>query len=1366
MTTWDVSRIGVCDLRCRLIAASIVLLAIISPAFGQQTDYVVDGKYNTNVWIYKPPSYLSSGPGHPVLLSLHGGSGIVDDNNHHVIIDNSNSNDASHKTPGRLIFENKWNTNLPFIVVSPHLKRDFSISNVNEQNWPTDLLDEVVQYVIDNFNVDVNRIYVTGISVGGAGTWNYAIDYPHRVAAIVPMAGKAAKGDACNLKDIPIWAFHGQDDPLVPNRFSTDMVQAILDCTPPGKYIPHLNLNNSMDHTIWNPLFNAKSGYDIYSWMLKFRKGNDLNKAPSVFTGLDRTIIVRPGPMYLSSEFFDSDGQISSVQWTQVSNLGINLGLSDTDSRFLRIGSPQAGTFTFRLTVTDDDGVSSWDEVQITFVASHLRSLGGMTLHTQNGNSSTLLGPIADDQVWDMNAMGGATRINIQTTAAAGSQSIGRVRWSINSDQHTRDNSAMAGVYTIKAVTGSTGTSGWILEKGSYLVCATPYQNSDFAGEGASLCYKITFSNEVGIEKFYATTGDLSNLTSWNSKQDGTGSAPLNFSANNQWFIIDGVANLNTGPLAISGTNSKLIVSTTGTLNVSNSFTGAFTVEGRGRVNINGGTVTLGTGSLSRTSHVTYNGGNMTVPNATYGHLTLKGAGLKTLTSFIVNGNLTSEPGAIMRGGSADIRVSGNVTIGTASDVPYTLRFVDGYGNQYLNLPGNHSFRGLFIERGSTASVVAPVQSTITIGTTGGGGRMDIQTNCVLKLNGHDLKFINNPALNVTSGGNLRLGQIELTNSTLTIDSPTSADTAFNLYPARGKNDLKFLHVNVPDNRGVKLMGPLNVTEGVKLSKGRILSRGNLTLVSTSTSTAYVAPVIEPATIIGNVNVERMLMGEKDYRYLSFPVENFTVADLQEYFPVTGEFTGSSPGFSKAASIYVYENLPSPGWVPFPSSGQNASTPFEVGKGYAVYVRDYLKPIPDPRKLTFTGPLHVGPLTFPLADNPGASTSRGWNLIGNPYAAPIFWEGNAPITGWTATSVDPSVHVRDNQQDDFKIWDGEAGDDEFNGMIATGQSFWVRSVDSNAALIINEEAKQELTSPLLFRTERSGATVLSIALRRGERKNTCFIKFNSKGQPAWIRGFDSMKRKGDHANISILSADNFEFAIKSLSDTVCSQEARLQVETNGPGIYSILCKGTAFDRLINKLYIVDHFTKIKTEILEGKDFTLEVSTDPASAVPNRFTLIIEKSNIDQPVITLDDGYLVSSVESGLQWMLNGVDIEGATGQVLLPAEDGDYSVRTLGKNCMKTSETFAFRITGAEDEHADVKIYPNPASDYLKVSGLAPGEQGEFEIISVTGASIRHSGFRAGESGELEINLGSTSPGFYVLRLQGRGRSEFKFSVR
>ncbi len=1354
--------------RMRILLGGILLVLLATlVAKGQpenQIHHEVVGEYTTDVWIYTPPGYSPTGAPSPVLLSLHGGSGIVDDNNYNVIINNY-SGDVLHLTPGRLIWRNQWDTSLPFIVVSPHLKRDLSVPLVNEQTWPTDLLDEVVEYVKDNFNADPNRLYVTGISVGATGSWDYAIDYPEKVAAILPLGGKGARNKACLVRDVPIWAHHGQDDGLVPNRFTTDMIDAILNCSPAGKYIPHYNLNNSMDHVVWNQIYSNRGKYEVYDWLLKFEKGDDSNKSPTVLTGVDRTVVVRPGPMYLSSEYFDSDGQIVNVQWTQTNNPGINLGLSDTDSKFLRIGNPQVGNFTFRLTVTDDDGATSFDEVNINIVASHARTLTGMTIHTQNAATSTLIGTLADDQVWDLSELG--SRINIQTTANASTPATTRVRWSINSDQHSKDIGATSGIYTIKDVTAVFGTSGWIALKGTYLICATPYSNNVFANEGASLCYKVTFTDDKNATKYYAMSGNLTNLSSWNSMPDGSGSPPLNFSTANQWFIVSSTASVPS-ELRITGANTRFVLTPTANVTVTDSLVAQVHLEDKSRLVVSGSGGVKTFSSVSRSSTVVF-ANTTSVPggNITVGNLTITGAGPKVHTGLntFVRGDLFVDTGVdllnVTSGGNSTFYVSGNVTIKTSSTVPYVLRIAEGYGSQYVNLPGNHAFRGLTVEKGCTMEVVAPTPSTITIGSFTGGGRVDLDPYSLLKLNGHNLTLINAAALN-PPGGTPRTGRIDLTGSILSITA--NAPSVLNLHPAPGGNELKKLLLNLPAaHDGLRLMDTLKIMEGVEITNGKLLSNGLLTLTSTLTTTAYVAPVVGTASIEGDVNVERMIRPGNMYRYLSFPVEGFTVADLQEFIPVTGNFEQSSPGFSNSPSLYVYNDGLAT-WVPYPDAAQGSAAPLEVGKGYAVYTRGF----PDkPKKIVMRGPLRKGTVNFTdLATNPSGSPTRGWTLIGNPYAAPIRWDGAGAPVGWTHSNIDAGIFVRDNELQDFRVTDGEVGDEELpNSFISSGQSFWIRSINGSPGISVLENAKQPDNSVQLYRTQRSDATFLSMTLQRNNRVNTSYIKFNSYGKTSWIKRFDTIKRLGDHGNISVLSDEKYAFAIKNLSDTICSQEVPLMVETKESGVHSIRFKGTAFDNFIYQLYVVDQFTGEKRAVSENDEYVFQITNESASKSPYRFSLIIETSNLLQPAIALEDGYLVSSVDN-VQWMFNGVDIEGATGSLFLPRENGEYSVYTVGKGCSKTSAPFSFRITDVERGGEPVKLYPNPASDHVNITGLTPSSQIDYDITSLNGMSVQSDVLQVDDSGEAEIKFGSLAQGFYIIRLKGSKQYDFKLTIQ
>lgn len=446
--------------------------------------------YKTKFWVYTPEDYSTIGAGHPLLISLHGGSGIGDNLN--MLFE------RTHENPPQLIRINRW-FDLPFVVVSPQLRRDPKVPHYNEQNWPPDLIDEVVAYVIDQYNIDPRRIYVTGISLGAAGAWNYAIAYPERVAALLPMGGQSPKEKACAVKDIPVWAFHGENDVFVRTRFTTDMLAAMRECEPKGKYIPHATICKSMEHEVWDQLFNRKGCYDVYKWLLAFSKGDTANKAPFVFTGIDRKFKITGDVTYLTAEFFDMDGTIEKMEWSQVDNGNEKLELENTDSRFLKISSPtQPGAYTFRLTVTDNDGAVSSDETTFTFSrATDSPAVVSLALTSQTG--TTVFGRLAHDQIYDLGQIG--NRLNVLATVDGFNVTM---RWGVNSDDKAREVSQFHprfwkeyGPFYLRAPAEGPVKSGWTVTPGEYLICATAFDNGvrPEVGEGTSLCYKIIFTD-------------------------------------------------------------------------------------------------------------------------------------------------------------------------------------------------------------------------------------------------------------------------------------------------------------------------------------------------------------------------------------------------------------------------------------------------------------------------------------------------------------------------------------------------------------------------------------------------------------------------------------------------------------------------------------------------------------------------------------------------------------------------------------------------------------------------------------------------------------------------------------------------------
>lgn len=146
--------------------------------------------------------------------------------------------------------------NFPFLVVSPQ-----SI----EYGWEPDRLVALLDYIESHYEVDQERIYVTGLSMGGYGAWELAQVAGDRLAAIVPICGGGDPAKATVLKDLPIWVFHGARDEVVSIEESEVMVDSIKKA---GGNIRFTVFPNAK-HNSWTK---AYSRPDLYEWLLKHKK--------------------------------------------------------------------------------------------------------------------------------------------------------------------------------------------------------------------------------------------------------------------------------------------------------------------------------------------------------------------------------------------------------------------------------------------------------------------------------------------------------------------------------------------------------------------------------------------------------------------------------------------------------------------------------------------------------------------------------------------------------------------------------------------------------------------------------------------------------------------------------------------------------------------------------------------------------------------------------------------------------------------------------------------------------------------------------------------------------------------------------------
>jgi predicted peptidase len=175
----------------------------------------------------------------PLVLFLHGAGER-----------GSNLNVIKVHGPPLLVSEGR---KFPFILVSPQCPSNSS--------WNTAELSDLLDEIEAKYRVDTDRVYVTGLSMGGFGTYNLAMDEPTRFAAIAPMSSGADPDFASLLKGVPIWVFHGDKDPVVPIGGDRDMVTALK---AQGADVTFTVIPNGK-HDIWDPIY---AGNEIYSWLL------------------------------------------------------------------------------------------------------------------------------------------------------------------------------------------------------------------------------------------------------------------------------------------------------------------------------------------------------------------------------------------------------------------------------------------------------------------------------------------------------------------------------------------------------------------------------------------------------------------------------------------------------------------------------------------------------------------------------------------------------------------------------------------------------------------------------------------------------------------------------------------------------------------------------------------------------------------------------------------------------------------------------------------------------------------------------------------------------------------------------------------
>jgi predicted peptidase len=219
----------------------------------KQFQFTKTRRITVNYLLFLPKGYdAKAGKRWPTILFLHG-VGERGTNIWKV---------TTHGPPKRVIDH----PDFPFLLVSPQCPED--------QRWSKDVLLALLDDVIAKYAVDTNRLYLTGLSMGGYSTWDLGLAHPEKFAAIVPICGggelisvlMASMDNGPALRSLGVWAFHGGKDPVVPVEESKRMVAALKKA---GVQDVKLTIYPDAGHNSWTEAYNDP---ELYKWLLEHRR--------------------------------------------------------------------------------------------------------------------------------------------------------------------------------------------------------------------------------------------------------------------------------------------------------------------------------------------------------------------------------------------------------------------------------------------------------------------------------------------------------------------------------------------------------------------------------------------------------------------------------------------------------------------------------------------------------------------------------------------------------------------------------------------------------------------------------------------------------------------------------------------------------------------------------------------------------------------------------------------------------------------------------------------------------------------------------------------------------------------------------------
>lgn len=356
-------------MRSFLFVLGLLLFSIISAAQQVARSMTSSGGLFVGFYEFKPPAYdANPTKKYPLIIFLHGigerGNGTTE-----------LSRVTANGIPRNIRYGSTMTFTIngaseSFLVLSPQLSASYG-------GWVNGYVDAMLEWANKNLHYDPDRVYLTGLSAGGGGTWDYVSSKAGNAgifAAIAPVCGSSyTQYGMCYIAQahLPVWAFHAMDDGTVPVKLTQDAIKLINACVPAPNPAPKVTYYSTGGHGIWYMSYDESHTYhnpNLYEWLLSKRRstnGNGQNQAPVVQLNNDISLVLPANSTTLDgSKSYDFDGTISSYSWTKISGPGIYTIVSPTSAK-TTLNNLVQGSYIFQLNITDDKGASGTEQIKV-----------------------------------------------------------------------------------------------------------------------------------------------------------------------------------------------------------------------------------------------------------------------------------------------------------------------------------------------------------------------------------------------------------------------------------------------------------------------------------------------------------------------------------------------------------------------------------------------------------------------------------------------------------------------------------------------------------------------------------------------------------------------------------------------------------------------------------------------------------------------------------------------------------------------------------------------------------------------------------------------------------------------------------------